>query len=382
MADLRREPYGFSLTRGGPLYRLLVRLRVGQGPLRTWVLPVVTWLPLAIAAIVRFAVGQGGDPVVADFAVEARLLVALPLLMVAERYLDGQCSGAIGNFYRGAIVDRSTIERITTDAERWRDSRGAELVILVLTVVDTALVFGGHIGAWSGHAFDGAWQFSRYWYGMVGIPIMQFMMLRWIWRWIIWGITVVRLSRHPLSLIATHPDRVAGLGPLTWPLKGYMLFVLALSSVLAGALSTQIVEGETTLGRIAPGILVYALGALAVGLLPLVVYTPRIYFARKTTIAAYSDFSLMYMRRFDAKWIQHPQDAGEVLGTNDLQSLNALQLAFDIASSTRLTLFSNKVIFQILLCALLPLIPIALSSTSVEGVVTKLFSTLLGGLPI
>ena len=80
----------FSLVLGGPLYQLLLRSRLIEPPFgnlawRIGMITALAWLPLVPLTIVsgRFA-GGVKVPFLYDFEVHARLLFALPLMVLAE----------------------------------------------------------------------------------------------------------------------------------------------------------------------------------------------------------------------------------------------------------------------------------------------------------
>jgi len=49
----------------------------------------------------------------------------------------------------------------------------------------------------------------------VSAPLLRFFLYRWAFRYFIWTALLWKLSRTPLHLIPTHPDRAAGLGFLS-----------------------------------------------------------------------------------------------------------------------------------------------------------------------
>ena len=85
----------FSITQGGPMHRLLVRLgnagnerqRVVR---RALAIAVITWLPLLILSLIQ---GQAygkhiAIPFLRDYAANVRLLLAVPILILAESAVD------------------------------------------------------------------------------------------------------------------------------------------------------------------------------------------------------------------------------------------------------------------------------------------------------
>ena len=84
------EQKDFSLTRGGPFYELLVRLRIltPSGATRVWWLAILLWLPLAIGEGVRAMAGLPLDPLLHDLSVHVRVLFTFPVMVIAERLIE------------------------------------------------------------------------------------------------------------------------------------------------------------------------------------------------------------------------------------------------------------------------------------------------------
>ena len=87
-APFSSEPPDFSLIVGGPLYQLMRRTRLSGDALelvtrRVIVLVLITWLPLLVLSILEgHAWGQSVKlPFLMDVDVQARFLLALPLLI-------------------------------------------------------------------------------------------------------------------------------------------------------------------------------------------------------------------------------------------------------------------------------------------------------------
>src|SRR5277367_4441693 len=101
----------FSLTQGGLIYRLQLRFRPGQEErsriLRRALLAIgVAWLPLVVLSIIQgSAYGkQLQIPFFRDFAVNVRFLVALPILILAEPWIDRQWRILVLHFLRSGLV--------------------------------------------------------------------------------------------------------------------------------------------------------------------------------------------------------------------------------------------------------------------------------------
>ena len=89
-----KEPADFSLVLGGPLFQLCRRTRLAGDALqllsrRVVVLTLLAWAPLLALSIVEGHAWGGGVKLtfLHDVEMHARLLLALPLLIVAELFV-------------------------------------------------------------------------------------------------------------------------------------------------------------------------------------------------------------------------------------------------------------------------------------------------------
>src|SRR5450755_4581872 len=89
--SLQREGEDFSLVLGGPLFQLWRRTRLSGSHLellrrRVIVMVLLTWMPLLLLSVVEGHAWSGSLalPFIVDVEQHLRLLVALPLLIVAE----------------------------------------------------------------------------------------------------------------------------------------------------------------------------------------------------------------------------------------------------------------------------------------------------------
>ncbi len=376
----------FSLVKGGPFYRLMRRLHLtGRTDTPTgWLLAAVAWVPLAVGELVRATLGMSSDPTMFDISVHTRVLVALPMLLFAESIIDPACRGAITVFYDRKICDSAELDRIVHRAERLRDLWWIELAFVVAALVGGQLVLWhvlGSVGLVHGGQPAGAWSFPRLWYATIALPLVHFVMFRSTWHYLIWGYVLARLARQPLAALATNPDRAAGLAPLAWPTTGFSGFALAMSAILSGAWGTQVLAHRTTFQALYPGMVVFMLAVFVLAFGPLLMFSGHLFRARRLTLFQYGELTDDYVRRFHAKWIEAGAD-DSLLGSPDIQSLADIGHAFDVIATTRLFLFTPRKIFEVWLAALVPMLPLFASVVSVEHVLKRIVSALLGNVPI
>ena len=379
--DLEHERHVFWPAGSGRFDRLLDRFHLvtKRGIPRWWWLVAFTWLPLVGVAALRLALGERPDPIAYDISVHVRLVIALPLMLRAESLFAQECRGAVTALYDGAYTDPAALDRIVDRTERLRSSR------LVLALLGGQLALWGVIGqtgAFHGGAAPTSLSFSRFWYAFFAFPLFQFVLFRWLWRWAVWSTLLVRVARLPLALLGTHPDHAAGLAPLSWPMVGFTGFVFATGAVLSGAWGSQLIAQRVTLAALFPYMLAFLVVVVALACGPLLLFCGHLFRARARALFAYSRFALGYVRHFDAKWIERPFEPGEELGSADIQSLNDLAGSFGVVETTRLFVFSARRLIALALAAALPMLPLLVSTLTVERVLKGLLGGLLGGIPM
>ncbi len=219
----------------------------------------------------------------------------------------------------------------------------------------------GPTGFVSGGTGAGTWAFSRIWYAAIALPIAQFVMYRWLWRWALWGyVLVVRISALPLDLLATHPDLLIGPRvPLSRPLSGFAGFGSRGRRGSLGGLGHSVARAAPPpLRLLLPSVLATLMGVLAIGVAPLLFFCGHLYRARRASLSQYGDFALHYMRDFHHKWLEGHAPATS-LGSPDIQSLNDIGGAFGVITKTRLFVFGMRPVIAIWAATALPIAPAA-----------------------
>src|SRR5436190_1950569 len=255
LKDMNKEP-DFSLVLGGPLYQLwlragLINSRMELVTRRTIVISLFAWLPLLILSLAegRATAGSVTVPFVYDILNHVRFLVVLPVLVVAELLVHQRVGPAIEQFIKRSIVSGEEIQKFKdakNGAFRLRNSWALEIGLIIFVYTVGIWVWKSRIAIESQSWYatpDGTstnLTLAGYWTVFVSIPILQFMLLRWYARFLIWGGFLWKVSRLRLDLIATHPDRMGGLGFLTRATYPYGLILFAQGALLAGFIADEI----------------------------------------------------------------------------------------------------------------------------------------------
>ncbi len=368
-----------------PFLRISRRLHVtrADGKLRTGFLVALTWIPLCVGALMRLTAGQAPAPILFDISVHTRLLIVIPLLVTAEGMLERRCYGSVRQLYDGPFCDAAKLDPIVARADRLRDSRFVELAIFVIAILAGQAALWGVIGSTgmvSGVDDPGALSFARIWYASVALPIMQFLAARWMWHWLIWTYMVLRISRLDPATIGTHPDHAGGIGFLATPISAFTVFVFAISSNMSSAWGTQMLQTGASLQSFVPTFVAFVLVAAVLGCGPLLAYVGNLYRARYRAADVYSRFALDYVRRFHRKWIEGQPNANELLGSPDIQALNDMGAAFESMERIRIVPFGAKALAGIWLAAMIPMIPLVMTTMPIDELLRHIGSKMVGGL--
>jgi hypothetical protein len=381
----------FSLFAGGPFFQLLRRCGLSGEGLelvyrRTIVLTLLAWLPLFVLSVVQ---GQGWGASVAipflfDAETQARFLVALPLLVIAEFVVHQRMSVSIGQFVARRLVPEDAtgrFEAALASAFRLRNSLWVEAILLALVFlvgpylnseqIDPVQAITWRTGA--GDALSPAGTWFRY----VSMPIFQFLLFRWYFRLIIWARFLWQVSRIDLHLVPTHPDGAGGLGFLTTIVPAFMAVAVAHGALLSGRIAQRIFHSGATLFQFQDETIVMVALMFILLLGPLLFFMPLLAQARRTGLAEYGTLAAHYVNEFDRKWLRGKAPADEpLIGSNDIQSLADLANSFDVVKRMNLVLISKDTLISLAVYTLGPVAPLVLTLIPLDVLLKKLISIL------
>ena len=188
------EPPDFSLFLGGPLFQLLMRLRLTTPALdllrkRIVVITLFAWLPLLLLSLVDGkAWGGVGVPFLYDMEAQVRFLAALPLLIAAELLVHKRLRLVVGQFVDRNIITEKVLPRfreIIASAMKLRNSVAIELFLAHTVSRRRALPLNAVSVIEQSHSERGSWyattepsgtylSLAGYWYFFVSIPLFNF----------------------------------------------------------------------------------------------------------------------------------------------------------------------------------------------------------------
>jgi hypothetical protein len=390
-----QESRDFSLVLGGPIYQLWRRMRLAGDALellrrRVIVMVLLAWLPLLVFSIVEghFWRGTTTLPFLRDFEMHVRLLLALPMLIVAERVVHQRMRPVVRQFIdRGLIPDaaRARFDVIVHSAVRLRNSVTAELLLIAL-VYGVGVLFvwrtrvALNVGSWYGVPMAGKLQpsLAGWWLGYVSLPLFQFLLLRWYYRLFIWARFLWQVSRLTLGFMPLHPDRCGGAGFLATLSQAFSPVLLAQGTLLAGMMSNRIFHAGSKLIAFKMDIFGMVTVMVFAILGPLLFFLPQLAATRRAGLFEIGILAERYTREFDHKWLRGGAHADEtLLGTPDIQSLADIGNSFLVVNEMRSVPFTMQTVLQLAVTTLLPVAPLLLTMVPLEELLTRLIQMVL-----
>ena len=392
-AEMSIEAPEFSLVLGGPLFDFFRRAHLSGHTLefarrRVVVIAGVAWLPLLLLALIGgHAIGGPLQiPFLYDIEAQVRFLIALPILVVAEVIVHSRLVHTVRRFVERRLIvpeDMTKFHAAIDSAMRIRNSLAVEVTLLLLVYTLGLWLWRSQIATGSPVWYakdDGTvlhLTLAGYWYVFVSIPIFQFMLVRWYLRFFIWFQFLWRVSKLNLRLIATHPDRAAGIGFLGQSAYAFGPILFAQGSMLAGLIANRVLHGGENL--MAFKMELAGLVALMILLLfsPLLSFHPSLSRVKREGLRAYGRLGSRYVEAFEEKWIRGatPNDE-ELLGSADIQSLTDLGNSFAVVQEMRVVPFSVKDLVRLAAITAAPLLPLTLTVFSLEELVTRVIKIL------
>jgi len=382
----------FSLL-GGPLHRLGLRLGLVRGQANTFplglALGVLPWCILAILVLIE-GTGKSVFSTI-GIAGHVRLLVAIPLLFFSEALVTPRMTAFVRQMIESEIVRASELAAFDSELsriQRWKDAWLPEWVCLLISI---ALIIAPRESQGLGlsiipAALDMAnagsnMTLTAYWYWMVCLPLYRFLLLRWLWRLMLWWHFLWRLSKMNLHLVATHPDHAAGISFLEMVHAGFAPLILGMTSGLSATFVEAISIKAMPIGMIYPFIGVWLGLCIVLFICPLFVFVRQLRDCKVAGWAAYTSMGAHYVSDFEKKWtgrdrIQSGHEA--LLGTPDIQSLSDLNNSLSTVMNMRLAPVSKRLVVKLGMAVFLPLLPIFTINLPVSELMQILLKISLG----
>jgi hypothetical protein len=350
----------------------------------------VCWLPLAVYALLNgvFWTGQIQTSFITHFDTQARLLVALPVLILIQRRLGKQLGKILMHFPESGIiekVDESRFKRIIKQNVDFIKSRWVDVCLLLLCYLQVYLVlryetdFASQF-SWQIMEVNGklALNFGGKWNAYISSPLMLFMLYRWLLRLIVWGNILRKISNLNLKLYVLHPDKMGGLSFLAITLRFFSSVAFAMSAIIAGSFADFMLVGHHHLADLWIIFAVFLVFITLLFCLPLMTFVKVLTGAREDAILNYyglaNGMNREIARRIAAK---HFKVVEKDLDTQHYSTVNDFNSVVQNALRMKSTPFTFNDLKPIWVAAIIPFVPVILIEIPVVEVLKALFGLLL-----
>jgi len=373
----------FSLVVGGPFSTLLRWLCLtGPDQLPTWraatALAIAAWLPPALLAIAQSLADPrySGLGYFSDGMAYTRYLIAIWFLVATERYGDNRLILLAQHFRAAGLLSDDDLPRFRHAlgiADRRSASAVAELVILAAALLWSGLMADLTVelarSSWQGALMGD--QVTLSWAGSLtrffSTPLFMFLVLRWIWRFLVWTALLYRLSRLPLRLMPLHPDRAAGLGFLSIYPSIFSGFIFALSSVVAASMITDLALQRHDPDTVWLALALWLAFSMLLILGPLLVFVHPIYTVRERALLEYGRLANQHHLEFHRKWIEDGGRNEDILGSEDVSSAADINAAVETVQKLRFLPVDFAAVLQLFVATGAPLLAVVLSQIPLQS---------------
>jgi hypothetical protein len=371
-----KEPIAeeFTIGSGAFLHSLLSRVGIAHSDkegirLRIIITLLLTFVPLLLlSAMQGLAVGHSVHvPFLFDISELVRYLLVVPLLISCETFIDPWLKKVV-QYLREHLVDAQDQERFSAIVQhhlRLRNSDFLEFSLLILVFFWQWVDVSTHapvVSTW--HLLPGgnepSYAFNYYIY--LAKPLVRFIWLRWLLRYLVWSLFLIRLQKLPLKLLPTHPDRHGGLLFVSTGHTKFAVLAFAFANQAAGILAEQIIFEGKTLYSFRYVIMGITFIMAIIILSPLVAFTSKLMDAKRHGLFDYGALANKHAALFKEKWIDNfDQNKDSLLGAADVSSLADMNGSYDVVKDMSVCLISKDNVIALLIAVLLPFTPLLLT---------------------
>lgn len=345
----------FEIARGGLFFELQQRVGLLEaealrvGPRAALAVALALGVPLLLSLVEGHAWGPSASrPFLLDLGVWARFGLGMAIFVLMERMTEERLRLLQRRFTDAPLLAPASwaaAQLAVIRALRLRDSRAAELVALVLAfalALFAALAVDRRDVSWLARTTEvgSSLTLAGWWCALVSAPLYWFLVLRWLWRHVVWGLLLRDIARLELRLVVTHPDGAGGLAFIGASPNAFAAFVLALSCAMAASAIQEILHGRIDLKLYGMVMGIWLVIVLALFATPLLAFARPLARLKAATLAAAGAVATRHQRAVER----------QLLGRNVLASADADDATTaDIPDPAKLYAAAGK----------LPLLPVA-----------------------
>lgn len=380
----------FLLIRNDLPLRILRALRIapqkGLGVMRRALFfALFCWLPIAIWAWMqnRLIDTSTGEPLMAHFGIHVRCLIAIPLLILAEAPASTVIGRILQQFPKSGLVPAERMDQYQADILRTSKLRDNSLPWVLVLAFSLVWLAGSpadmysHELSWA--SVNGSMGFGGWWFKYVVRTVFIFLVIGWIWRILLLTQLFWRIAHLDLALVATHPDRMGGLGFLQSVPKAFSLVTFAIAAVLASRWAHDSLYHQVALANFKMPLLVFVLIWSLLLLLPALVFGAKMRSCRRQALSEYRALTAMHARLLHERWVKRGGDqaAHPMLEANELGASADVGTIFQAVEHMRTLPVGKVALLGIVLPVVVPMVLVAMTQFPLKDILMALMKTLM-----
>ena len=389
----------YRLSSGGLFYQFMLWLRlVEQNQYHPWRLVVLfsglTWLPLLILTSIDGTLAGGSVEItfIRDPVPHSRFLIALPLLIFADRIIDPYIASIIKYFQISRLVPHKAKGLFNKALDRLTRRKDMAAVDVVLFMFAFGLVWILKIkfgitsidvgpSSWMSTNANGVEELTAagWWLVLLSIPLIQFIFYRWIWRLVIWISFLNHLSRIRLRLQPTHPDQVGGLGILPGGQTSFGVIFSSNAILISSIFASEIIYTGRELADMYFEILGFVLICFTILTVPLCTFANQLSDAKRIGLRNLNVLGYVFSDTFYSKLVQGKAKKSyeDLVASVDPSTLVDYSTVYETVSGMRLIPLNRQRVIQLVLTLTVPFLPLILIKIPVTEILAKLLKSIL-----
>lgn len=344
------------------------------------------WLPLAVITLFQgtFWTGNMDTSFITSFDTQARFLITMPILILAEKLVSSKLDRILGQLKNSGIVnkeDHITFDEIIKRNVKFLKSHWTDIAVFVICYIHVFIVLfykseNTSFLSWQIYYEDGeaSLDFAGKWSTLISRPFILFLFYRWILRIVVWGNILRSVSNLKLNLFAIHPDLCGGLGFLGYSIRYFTPVAFAFSATIVGNMADFMLIEGSHLDDLKIPALAYLIFITILFTLPLIFFTGKLMDAREKSVFENYDFANGIYRELRLKFAKgYEKVNAEDLSSVDYSAAADLSAVVDNSLKMKFVPFTIKDLIPLWAMSTLPFLAVVL----LEIPIKELFQTLI-----
>jgi hypothetical protein len=309
----------YLLTESGFINWLLSKLKLDhKRGLLAFIVLCLTWLPLAILSAIEGKLYTGaGLPFIRDIAIHGRILLGIPMLILIKPIVYNRIPRVL-KYISDVLIEPEDRDRFFSGAlrkaQKSTDALWSEIIILFSVIAFaispaaelTSFIAEHQSSSWlidkinGKDVFSMAGNFAQY----VSKPVFQFLLVRWLWRYMVWIALLFRISNLKLNLKPTHPDGSGGTSIIFLAQRNFILFFVVCGMVISSVMINLFNDKMVTFEAIKVEIFGYIIFSIVLILFPLLFFTRKLIKTKYEGQLDLSEAGTNLSKRYEDEWVR------------------------------------------------------------------------------